>query len=95
MSFELIKSLLCKTTRLTVEPDIKTGSKIPVGVSIPVLPTFISIFKSLVDFSSGGYLSLVKSELKLFTIHQSLETVQYLSQSNLVALTLLNSSVEY
>ena len=42
-----------------VEPAKKTGSKIASGVSTPVLPTFISILSSLVNFFSAGYLYAV------------------------------------
>ena len=37
-------------------PASLTGSRLAVGVRTPVLPTWISIDKSLVFFSSGGYL---------------------------------------
>ena len=40
----------------TVVPHKRTGSKIAVGVILPVLPTESSISKSFVSFSSGGYL---------------------------------------
>ena len=54
--FSSIKSLLWSVARLTVVPARSTGSKLPTGVSTPVLPTLISILRSLVGFSSGGYL---------------------------------------
>jgi len=48
--------MLCKVARLTVVPARETGENIPVGVRTPVLPTFISISRRVVSFSSGGYL---------------------------------------
>ena len=45
ISFLSISSWLWSVTFVTVTPETKTGSILATGVSAPVLPTWISIFK--------------------------------------------------
>ena len=54
--FSVIKSWLCRVARLTEVPARVTLSKTAVGVRAPVRPTWISISRRTVSFSSGGYL---------------------------------------
>ena len=56
MPFSRMKSWLCRVARLTVVPARVTRENTPVGVSTPVRPTFTSMSRRVVSFSSGGYL---------------------------------------
>ena len=56
ISFSVMKSWFGSVARLTVVPAKNTGSNSPVGVKTPVRPTATSMSRSVVSFSSGGYL---------------------------------------
>ena len=55
-SFSRMMSSLCSVALETVEPDTLTDSRMAVGVSTPVLPTWRTISKTLVSTCSGGNL---------------------------------------
>ena len=53
------KILIVQVARATVVPARKTGSKQAVGVRTPVRPTATSMLRSVVSFTSGGYLNAI------------------------------------
>ena len=56
ISFLEISSSLWSVTFETSTPPTFTGFNLPTGVRAPVLPTCVSIFKSIVSTISGGSL---------------------------------------
>ena len=59
ISFLLISSSLCKVALETTTPPIFTGLTFATGVNAPVLPTWISIFKTLVMVLSAENLCAI------------------------------------
>ena len=57
MSFSVMKSWLWRVALVTVVPASRTGESTALGVSTPVRPTWTTMFSTVENFFSGGYLN--------------------------------------